>query len=92
MVLAVIMLFTMLSPEWAKEHFHTAYPFMRECVKDKTGIKGEEGRYVRFWREEFRFGKRTVYVSKEWFERQRPFFDTHISREAADPRYYDLAL
>ena len=65
----------MFTSEWAKEHFHTEKPFMKEYIEGKTDNKGPEGKYVRFWSEIFSFGNRKVYISKEWFESQRKWFD-----------------
>lgn len=65
----------MLTSEWSQEHFHTVKPFMKLYVKGKTDNKDAAGKYVRFWNEEFCFGESHVYISKEWYESQRKYFD-----------------
>ena len=63
----------MCTPEWSKEHFHTAKPFMKRFIPGKTDNKGIDG-YVRFRADPVTFGACQVLISKEWYERQREFF------------------
>ena len=63
----------MCTTDWAKEHFQTKYPFMKRYIKGKTDNKGIDGR-TRFKAVYYTFGKENVYISKEWFERQRASF------------------
>ena len=65
----------MCTPEWSVAVFHTQKPFMKVFVDGVTDNKGPEGKYVRFWSEVFAFGDCHVYVSKEWYDNQRKFFD-----------------
>ena len=63
----------MCTPEWSKEHFHTVKPFMRRYVEGITDTRDEKG-YPRFYSTPFQFGNAEVYVSHEWYERQRDAF------------------
>lgn len=65
----------MYTSEWSKEHFHTEKAFMKPFIEGKSNNKGIEGKYVRFWAENFNFGKYSVYITKEWYESQRKYFD-----------------
>lgn len=66
----------MCTSEWSREHFHTDKAFMKQYIEGKSDNKGTEGKYIRFWSEIFTFGKYSVYISKEWFESQRKYFDS----------------
>ncbi|MBR3431348.1 MAG: GIY-YIG nuclease family protein [Clostridia bacterium] len=63
----------MCTPEWSIRNFHTRKPFMKKYIQGVTDNKGDDGR-VRFRAQPFVFGKHTVYLSKEWYERQRELF------------------
>ena len=63
----------MCTSEWSQKIFHTNKPFMKLYAPGKTDNKGVDG-YVRFRSEPFTFGNQQVLISKEWYERQRPFF------------------
>lgn len=65
----------MCTPSWSSEHFHTVQPFMKRYIPGRSDNRGSDGR-VRFKAEPFTFGEVKVYISKEWYERQRKYFDT----------------
>lgn len=65
----------MCTSEWSTEVFHTNKPFMKRYIPGQSDNKGADGR-IRFKSEPFTFGGVQVYISKEWFERQRGFFET----------------
>jgi hypothetical protein len=64
----------MCTSQWATINFHTDKPFMKRYVPGQTDNRGTDGKQVRFWSERFTFGTETVYISKEWYERQRALF------------------
>ena len=65
----------MCSAEWTKKTFHTTKPFMKRYTPGLTDNKGTDG-FVRFLAEPYSFGESQVLISKEWYERQRVFFET----------------
>ena len=65
----------MCTPEWSEKNFHTTKPFMKRYIPRQTDNKGADGR-VRFKSQPFAFGDIKVYISKEWYERQREFFNS----------------
>lgn len=64
----------MCSAEWTKKTFHTTKPFMKRYTPGLTDNKGTDG-FVRFLAEPYSFGESQVLISKEWYERQRVFFE-----------------
>ncbi len=63
----------MTTAEWSVAKFHTIKPFMKLYTPGQTDTKGSDGR-VRFKSEPYRFGGKTVLITKEWYERQRQLF------------------
>ena len=64
----------MCTSEWTKQVFHTKYPFMKKYIPGSTDCKGSDGE-SRFIAKPFTFGDKQVLISKEWYERQRVFFN-----------------
>lgn len=63
----------MCTSEWAVKTFHTGKPFMKRYIAGKTDNKGDDG-LIRYLSDPFTFGRVKVYISKEWYERQRSYF------------------
>lgn len=65
------MLSDLLDAEYSKEVFHLSYPFF---VDDKSKIRDDKGRN-RYWTIPFSFNGKTLYLTSQWFEKQRVFFE-----------------
>lgn len=73
----------MCTSEWTKKTFHTKYPFMKKYIPGATDCKGSDGE-SRFIAKPFTFGDKQVLISKEWYERQRVFFNEWYTGLFAD--------
>lgn len=63
----------MCTEEWAREQFHTKYPFMKKFIPGETDNKGDGG-LAQFLVSPYIFGTDQVLLSKEWHKYQRDYF------------------
>lgn len=64
----------MCTVEWTSRTLHSRMPFMKRYIQGTTDNKGADGRHIRYWSQPFKFGQVEVLISKEWYERHRPYF------------------
>ena len=75
------MLSNLLSIEYSKKVFHSKYSFF---IDDKSKIRDNTG-HNRYWVQPFIFNCRTLYITSQWFEYQREYFENWYNSLQVNP-------
>ena len=75
------MLSNLFSFEYSKEKFRCKYSFF---IDDKSKIRDNTG-HNRYWVQPFIFNGRTLYITSQWFDYQREYFENWYNSLQVNP-------